>query len=127
MSTSNSAQQALKERPAPAAAGNEAMTFDIQPTANPTSDKDRAAKRLLGDTQDVEEIGDLEAGIAVDEMHDPVMGAAEAENFEFIIGVTDEVAIGKEQQLDDIPAQFVRPGGLGRALETLRIRGVGGL
>ncbi len=43
MSYSNSAQQALKERPAPAA-GNETMKFDIQPTPNPTSDKDRTAK-----------------------------------------------------------------------------------
>jgi len=46
MSYSNSAQQALKERPAPetTAAGNEAMKFEIQPTPAPTSDKDRAAK-----------------------------------------------------------------------------------
>ena len=48
MSYSNSAQQALKEMPAPetAAAGSKAMsvTFDIQPTATPTSEKDRAAK-----------------------------------------------------------------------------------
>ena len=45
MSYSNSAQQALKERPAPTAAG-ETMKFDIQPTPNPTSDADRAAKLM---------------------------------------------------------------------------------
>lgn len=44
MSYSHSAQQALKERPTPAAAGNQTMKFDIVPTPNPTSDKDRAAK-----------------------------------------------------------------------------------
>jgi branched-chain amino acid aminotransferase len=49
MSFNKSAQQALKERPAPEiapAAGSKAMSlkFDIVPTATPTSDKDRAAK-----------------------------------------------------------------------------------
>jgi len=48
MSYSQSAQQALKERPASesAAAGNQAMSvkFEIKPTPNPTSDADRAAK-----------------------------------------------------------------------------------
>src|SRR3978361_2236552 len=46
MSSSNSAQQALKARPAPA--GNEAMSlkFEILPTPNPTSDQDRAAKLM---------------------------------------------------------------------------------
>jgi hypothetical protein len=39
-------------------------------------------------------------------MHHPVVRPAEAEHFQLVIGVADEIAIGKEQQFDDIPAQF---------------------
>ena len=65
-----------------------------------------APERLLGDAQDVEQVGDLQPGIAVDEMHDPVMRPAEAEGLQLIVGVADEVAVGEEQQLDDVPAQI---------------------
>jgi hypothetical protein len=48
------------------------------------------------------------------------MGAAEAELRKHMIGVADEVAIGEEQELDDIPDRLVRTvrriGGAGRAL-----------
>jgi hypothetical protein len=71
---------------------------------------EHAAERLLGDAQDVEEIGDLQPGIAVDEMQHPVMGPAEAERFELMVGIAHEIAIGEEQELDDIPAQFAGPG-----------------
>ena len=64
------------------------------------------AERLLGDAQHVQQIGDLQPGIAVDEMHHPVMGAAEPERLQLMIGVADEIAIGEEQQLDDVPAQI---------------------
>ena len=67
------------------------------------------AQRLLGDAQHVEQIGDLQAGIAVDEMHDAVMRAAEPERLQLMVGVADEIAVGEEQQLDDIPAQFADP------------------
>ena len=66
------------------------------------------SQRLLGDAQHVEQVGDLQAGIAVDEMQHPVMGPAEAEGLELMVGVADEIPIGEEQQLDDIPAQIGR-------------------
>ena len=81
------------------------------------------AQRLLGDAQHVQQIGDLEAGIAVDEMHHPVMGAAEPERLELVVGIADEIAVGEEQQLDDIPAQFARPRGRGRARRPPSNRG----
>ena len=68
------------------------------------------AERLLGDAQHVQQIGDLEAGIAVDEMHHPVMGPAEPERLQLMVGVADEIAIGEEQQLDDVPAQIAGAG-----------------
>ena len=37
-----------------------------------------AAEALLGDLEDVEQVGDADAGMAVDEVDDAVMGAAEA-------------------------------------------------
>ena len=64
------------------------------------------SQRLLGDAQHVQQIGHLQAGIAVDEMHHPVMRAAEAERLQLVVGVADEIPIGKEQQLDDLPAQI---------------------
>ena len=74
----------------------------------------------------VEQIGDLQAGIAMDEMHHPVMGAAEPERLEFMVGVADEVAVGEEQQLDDVPAKFARARGRRRAVGPLRIGVAGG-
>ncbi len=71
---------------------------------------------LFGDAQHVEQVGHLEAGIAVDEMDDPVMRPPETEDLQLIVGVADKVPIGKEQQLDDIPAQLAGPWrrGIGR-------------
>ena len=83
-------------------------------------------QRLLGDAQHVEQIGHLEAGIAVDEMHHPVMRPAEAEGLQLMIGVADEIAIGEEQQLDDIPAQIAGAQG-GGAARLPRIGVAGGL
>src|SRR3954465_1565088 len=54
------------------------------------------AERLLGDLENVQEVGDLHAGIAVDEMEHPVMGAAEAKTREHVIGIAHEIAIGEE-------------------------------
>ena len=65
-------------------------------------------QRLLGDAQHVQQVGDLQAGIAVDEMQHPVMRPAEPERLELMVGVADEIAVGEEQQLDDIPAQIGR-------------------
>jgi hypothetical protein len=59
---------------------------------------------LLGDAQHVQQIGHLQAGITMDEMHDAVMRPPDPEDLQLMIGVTDEIPIGEEQQLDDIPA-----------------------
>jgi hypothetical protein len=87
---------------------------------------EHAAQRLLGDAQDIQEVGDLQPGIAVDEMQHPVMRPAEAERLELMVGIAHKVAVGEEQQLDDIPAQIARAGGAGRSLRAPRI-GLGGL
>ena len=70
---------------------------------------EHAAERLLGDLQDVEQVGDLHARIAVDEMQHAVMRAAEAELGQHLVGVADEIAVGEEQQLDDVPDRLVGP------------------
>ena len=58
-----------------------------------------AAQALLRDLQDVEEIGDAQARIAVDEVHNPMMRTAEAIALQHEIGVAGEIAIGEEQKL----------------------------
>jgi hypothetical protein len=39
----------------------------------------------------------------MDKMHHPVMRPAEPEGFQLMVGVAHEIAVGEEQQLDDIP------------------------
>jgi hypothetical protein len=39
-------------------------------------------------------------------MHHPVMRPTEAEDFEFLVGIADEIPVGEEEEFDDIPAQF---------------------
>ena len=60
-----------------------------------------AGQALLGDLQDLEQVGDPQAGMAVDEMQHAVVGAAEPELGEHGVGLAREVAIGEEQQLDE--------------------------
>ena len=79
------------------------------------------SERLLGDAQHVEQVGDLQAGIAVDEMQHPVMRPAEAERLQLMVGVADEIPVGEEQQLDDIPAQIAGHRGAGPPLGRPRI------
>ena len=59
-----------------------------------------AGEALLGDLQDFEQFGDPEAGIAVHEMQDAVMGAPEAVLREHGIGIAGEIAVGEKQKLD---------------------------
>ncbi len=73
---------------------------------------EHAAERLLGDLQDVEQFGDLHAGIAIDEMQHPVVRPPEAEFLQHIVGIADEVAIGEKQQLDDVPDRLIAAHGL---------------
>ena len=80
-------------------------------------------QRLLGDAQHVQQVGDLQPGIAVDEMHHPVMRPAEPEGLQLVVGVADEIAVGEEQQLDDIPAQIAARRGGGDASAAPRESG----
>ncbi len=66
-----------------------------------------AAERLLGDAKNVEQLGDLHAGIAIDEVQDPVMRTAKAELDQHLVRIADEIAISKEQQLDEIPERLI--------------------
>jgi hypothetical protein len=63
---------------------------------------------LLGDLQDVEQLGDGEAGAAVDEVQHPVMRAPKPEISQNSIGIGDEIAIGEEEQLDDVVSRLLR-------------------
>ena len=57
---------------------------------------------LLGDAQNVQEFGDRQARLTVDEVQHPVMGAPEAEIGEDPVGIADEVAVGEEEKLDQV-------------------------
>ena len=69
-----------------------------------------AREALLGDLQDVEEVGDRQAGIAVDEMQHAMMRASEIGLRQDRIRIGDEVAIGEEQKLDEIHHRIVGGG-----------------
>src|SRR5690554_6870715 len=57
---------------------------------------------LLGDAQNVEQIGHRHTRAQIDEIDHPVMGAAESLHFEKGIGIAHEIAIGKKEQSHDI-------------------------
>jgi hypothetical protein len=61
-----------------------------------------APEALLGDAQDVEQVGHPHAGMTIDEVQHAVVGAAEAETLEDVVGVAHEIAIGEEQELDQV-------------------------
>src|SRR5262249_25640759 len=65
-----------------------------------------AAERLFGNAQQLEQLGNLHARIAVDEMHNSVMRAAEAEFGQDLVGIADEVAIREKKEFNDIPDGF---------------------
>jgi hypothetical protein len=58
-------------------------------------------------------------------MQHPVVRPPEPECLQLMVGVADEIAIGEEQQLDDVPAQIAGPDGGGPLFGHPRI-GVGG-
>jgi hypothetical protein len=60
-------------------------------------------------------------------MHHPVVRAPKSERLELMVGVADEVPIGEEQKLDDIPAQIGRAGAVRSRFAGPRIGGGGGL
>src|SRR6185369_13201633 len=61
------------------------------------------SERLLGDAQGLQEVGDLHARIAIDEMQHAVVRPPEAEFLQDVIRIRDKVPVGKEQKLDQIP------------------------
>ena len=86
---------------------------------------EHAAERLFGDLQNVEQVGNLHAGIAVDEMQHAMMRAAEAELGQHFVGIADEIAIGEEQQLDEVEIGFADARrGFGRHLPDAAARGL---
>src|SRR6202051_2072514 len=56
-------------------------------------------------------------------MHHPVMRSAEAEDLQLMVRVADKIAVGEEQQLNDIPAQIDLPKAKGPRLRAPRIGG----
>jgi hypothetical protein len=68
---------------------------------------EHAAEGLFGDFQDVEQVGDFDAGIAIDEVQHPMVRAAEAKLYQHFIRIADEIAIGEEQKLDQIPIRLL--------------------
>ena len=62
-----------------------------------------AAKQFQQLVMDLEQIRNLHAGVAVDEMQHPMMGAPETKFQKHLVGVADEVTVGKKQQFDDVP------------------------
>ena len=81
---------------------------------------EHASERLFGDLQNHQQVCNLDAGIAVDEVQHPVVRAAEAEFGQHMVGIADEIAVSEEQELDNVPDRLVRAvrriGGAGRAL-----------
>ena len=66
------------------------------------------AEALLGDAQNIEKVRDLDAGIAIDKMENPVMGTSEIVLCEHVVRVGGEVAIGEKEQFNQIVRQLVR-------------------
>ena len=86
-----------------------ALAFFLQNVAFVDELLEDAAERLLGDAQNVQQVRDLDAGIAIDEMQHPMVGAAKAKFGQNIVGIADEVPVGKEQKLDEVPHRLHRP------------------
>ena len=60
------------------------------------------SKALLGDAQYVEQLSNRQPGIAADEMDNAMVRPSEAELLEDGIRVGNEIAIGEEQELDQL-------------------------
>src|SRR5262249_12309934 len=64
---------------------------------------EHATQGLFRNVEDIEQVGDLHAGIAVDEMQHAMVRTPKAQLQQHFVWVTDEVAVGEEQKLDDVP------------------------
>src|SRR5262249_1406564 len=92
---------------------------------------EHSRKTLLGNLQDLQEIGNAQARVAIDKMQYAVMGAAQPELRQDGICLTGEVAIGKKQQLNEGEKMGIgrlrgepcpRLGQAGRALPAYELR-----
>jgi hypothetical protein len=82
-----------------------------------------AIETLLGDFQDVQQIGDCEARTPGDEMQHPVMRPAKSERSKERIGIAGKIAIGEEHELDQFEHRRARFAGIrerGPLREVLR-------
>src|SRR5690606_21904803 len=62
---------------------------------------------LLGNLEDVEQVGNRHAGAQIDEIEDPVMGPAKALSLEERVGIASEIAVGEEEQSHDVEGQIL--------------------
>lgn len=81
----------------PLAAIDRARTLGDEPFVDQLLEDTR--QRLFGDFENIEELGDAQAGIAVDEMKDPVMGAAEIILSEHLVRITSKIPVSEEKEL----------------------------
>ena len=82
-----------------AAVGLAGLLFDIAVVDQLAQ---HAGKALLGDFQDIEQVGNRHAGLEVDEIQDAVVGPAETLPFKQCISIADEVTVGEEEQAHDV-------------------------
>jgi hypothetical protein len=78
-----------------------------------------AIETLLGDFQNVQQLGDREPRTPGDEMQHPVMRPAKPKGNEETIGIAGKIAIGEEHELDQFEHRRARFGG-GRERRPIR-------
>src|SRR5690606_38880706 len=81
-------------------------------------------QRLLRDPQDLEKVGNSEAGVAVHEMQHAMMGPAEPVLGEHGVGIACEVPVGEEQKLDMCDEVEPFRALVGPVLRTIALRAV---
>src|SRR5262245_7023726 len=69
---------------------------------------EHAAERLLGDVEDLQQVGNLYARVAVYELQHPMMGAANIKLEENLLRIANKIAISEKQKFDDVPDRFGR-------------------
>src|SRR6202012_1130940 len=58
---------------------------------------EHAAERLLGDVEDLQQVGNFHTGIAIDEMQHAMVGAAKGELAQHLVRIADEITISEKQ------------------------------
>jgi len=66
-----------------------------------------AGEALLGDAKNRQEFTDGDAGTATDKVDGAVMGAAEAEFFQYGVGGRGEIPVGEEEKILSLPHLFL--------------------